>query len=115
MGRKFYGKIVSLIGSGFCGKGGFFKNMLKFKMMSTIMGGDTGNNSFGNALPMMMLMGNGSMDGLFDGFCDDGDDEDCNIFDGFQDEDDESDDDEEVLVKKKPVNKTTKKVVKKGR
>jgi hypothetical protein len=117
MGRKFYGKIVSLIGSGFCGKGGFFKNMLKFKMMSSMMGGDTtGNNSFGNALPMMMLMGNGSMDGLFDGFCDDGDDEDCNIFDGLQDEDDESeDDDEEVIVKKKPVKKAAKKTVKKGR
>ncbi len=113
MGRKFYGKIVSLIGSGFCGKGGFFKNMLKFKMMSSMMGGDTtGNNSFGNALPMMMLMGNGSMDGLFDGFCDD---EDCNIFDSFQVEDDESEDDGGVVVKKKPVKKTTKKAVKKGR
>ena len=112
MGRKFYGKIVSLIGSGFCGKGGFFKNMLKFKMMSSMMGGDTtGNNSFGNALPMMMLMGNGSMDGLFDGFCDDGDDEDCNIFDGFQVEDDESEDDEDVVVKK-PVKKAAKKTVK---
>jgi hypothetical protein len=65
---------------------------------------------------MMMLMGNGSMDGLFDGFCDDGDDEDCNIFDGLQDEDDESeDDDEEVIVKKKPVKKAAKKTVKKGR
>lgn len=118
MGRKFYGKIVSLIGSGFCGKGGFFKNMLKFKMMSSMMGGDTtGNNSFGNALPMMMLMGNGSMDGLFDGFCDDGDDEDCNIFDGFQVEDDESEDEEDVVVKKKPVKKAAKKTikVKKGR
>lgn len=115
MGRKFYGKIVSLIGSGFCGKGGFFKNMLKFKMMSSMMGGDTtGNNSFGNALPMMMLMGNGSMDGLFDGFCD-GDDEDCNIFDDFQVEDDESEDEEGVVVKKKPIKKATKKAVKKGR
>jgi hypothetical protein len=115
MGRKFYGKIVSLIGSGFCGKGGFFKNMLKFKMMSSMMGGDTtGNNSFGNALPMMMLMGNGSMDGLFDGFCDD-DDEDCNIFDGFQVEDDESEDEEGAVVKKKSVKKTAKKTVKKGR
>jgi hypothetical protein len=63
---------------------------------------------------MMMLMGNGSMDGLFDGFCD-GDDEDCNIFDGFQVEDDESEDEEGVIVKKKPVKKVTKKAVKKGR
>lgn len=115
MGRKFYGKIVSLIGSGFCGKGGFFKNMLKFKMMSSMMGGDaTGNNSFGNALPMMMLMGNGSMDGLFDGFCD-GDDEDCNIFDDFQVEDDESEDEGGVVVTKKPIKKAAKKVVAKAK
>ena len=108
MGRKFYGKIVSLIGSGFCGKGGFFKNMLKFKMMSSMMGGDYVEGSLGNALPMLMLMGNGSMDGLFDGFCDDGDDEDCNIFDGFQVEDD----DEEVIVKKKPAKKAVAKAKK---
>ena len=39
MGRKFYGKIVSLMGKGFTGsKGGFFKNMLKLKMMSAMMG-----------------------------------------------------------------------------
>ena len=116
MGRKFYGKIVSLFGSGFCGKGGFFKNMLKFKIMSSMMGGDYVEGSLGNALPMMMLMGNGSMDGLFDGFCDDGDDEDFNIFDGFQVEDDESeDDDEEVIVKKKPVKKAAKKTVAKAK
>lgn len=112
MGRKFYGKIVSLIGSGFCGKGSFFKNMLKLKMMSAMMGSDA---TFGNALPMMMLMGNGSMDGLFDGFCDDGDDdEDGNIFDGLQVEDDESEDDEDDVANKKPVKKATKKSVKKG-
>ena len=66
MGRKFYGKIISLIGSGFgAGKGGFFKNMLKLKMMSSMMGGkdNNSNNMFGgNALPMMMLMGNGKFD-----------------------------------------------------
>ena len=113
MGRKFYGKIVSLIGSGFCGKGGFFKNMLKFKMMSSMMGSDaTGNSSFGNALPMMMLMGNGSMDGLFDGFCEDNDDEDGNIFDSLQPEDDESEDNEEEEV---VIKKATKKTTKKGR
>ena len=49
-------------------------------------------------------------------FCDDGDDEDCNIFDGFQAEDDESeDDDEEVIVKKKPIKKATKKAVAKAK
>jgi hypothetical protein len=64
----------------------------------------------------MMLMGNGSMDGLFDGFGDDNDDEDCNIFDGFQAEDDESeDDDEDTVVKKKHVKKATKKAVAKAK
>ena len=82
MGRRFYGKIVSLLGSGFgAGKGGFFKNMLKLKMMSSMMGGNSSGNSSdsmfsGNGLAMMMLMGNGSMDGLFDGFIDDDDDSD---------------------------------------
>ena len=114
MGRRFYGKIVSLIGSGFgAGKGGFFKNMLKLKMMSSMMGGNNNsnnNNIFGgnNALPMMMLMSNGSMDGLFDGFMEDEDDEDNeksmldNLLNG---EDDEDNDEEEV----KKVSKKTKK------
>ena len=102
MGRRFYGKIVSLIGSGFgAGKGGFFKNMLKLKMMSSMMGGNNNsnnNNIFGgnNALPMMMLMGNGSMDGLFDGFMEDEDNEDDeksmldNLLNGEEDEEDEN-------------------------
>ncbi len=102
MGRRFYGKIVSLIGSGFgAGKGGFFKNMLKLKMMSSMMGGNNNsnnNNIFGgnNALPMMMLMSNGSMDGLFDGFMEDEDNEDDeksmldNLLNGEEDEEDEN-------------------------
>lgn len=93
LGRKFYGKIVSLIGNGFSGKGGFFKNMLKLKMMSSMMGGNAGDGLFsGNALPMMMLMGNGGMDGLFDGICnEDEDNENFNIFDanGEDSEDEE--------------------------
>ena len=81
MGRRFYGKIVSLLGSGFGkGKGEFFKNMLKLKMMGSMLGGNDaaeGLGGFGsNGLAMMMLMGNGSMDGIFDGFGDDDDDED---------------------------------------
>ena len=110
MGRRFYGKIVSLLGSGFgAGKGGFFKNMLKLKMMSSMMGGNSSDNMFGgNGLAMMMLMGNGSMDGLFDGFMEDEDDEDddSSIFDKLTIEDDE--DDEEPAMKK-----TSKKAVKK--
>lgn len=107
MGRRFYGKIVSLIGSGFgAGKGGFFKNMLKLKMMSSMMGGSSDGAFSGNNLAMMMLMGNGSMDGLFDGFIDeseDDDSEDMNIFDKFDEEDED--------VDGKPVKKHVKKSV----
>lgn len=126
MGRRFYGKIVSLLGSGFgAGKGGFFKNMLKLKMMSSMMGGSSDGGMFGNnGLAMMMLMSNGSMDGLFDGFMDDEeDDEDDttknpmkfigNILDGNDDEDDDEED--EVAIEKsakKAVKKTSKKTTK---
>jgi len=119
MGRRFYGKIVSLIGSGFgTSKGGFFKNMLKLKMMSSMMGGNSSTDNMfgGNNLAMMMLMGNGSMDGLFDGFMDDDedDDSDCNIFDKFTstDEDDDETEDDEELPSKKPMKKGLKKAVK---
>lgn len=105
MGRRFYGKIVSLLGSGFgAGKGGFFKNMLKLKMMSSMLGSNNNADGIlgGNGLAMMMLMGNGSMDGLFDGFMDDEDDDDgdCSIFDKLASEDEEDEDDEEPPVKK---------------
>ena len=92
MGRKFYGKIVSLIGSGFgSGHGSFFKNMLKLKMMGSMFGGDACETSYGgNALAMMMLMGNGSMDGLFDGICDaEDDEEDGGIFNEDEEDEDE--------------------------
>lgn len=87
MGRKFYGKIVSLMGNGFLkgGKGGMFKNLLKFKMMSSMLGrGDAGGmgDGLGSALPMMFMMGGGSFDGMFD-------------FDSDDDEKDDSDDDED--------------------
>lgn len=110
MGRRFYGKIVSLLGSGFgAGKGGFFKNMLKLKMMSSMMGGSStspdGGMFGGNNLAMMMLMGNGSMDGLFDGFMDDDEDEEdgSNIFDKLVG--DEEDDEEDEPTPKKSVKK----------
>ena len=100
LGRKFYGKIVSLMGSGFNGKGGFFKNMLKFKMMSSMFGGNKAgcNDMFGgNAMAMMMLMGNGGMDGIFDGIGDDDDEDDDgnmlkNIFGNDEDEDEDTED-----------------------
>lgn len=120
LGRRFYGKIVSLIAGGFGAKGGFFKNMLKLKMMSSMFGGSgaaggsTGGFG-GNMLPMMMLMGGGSMDGLFDGIMDDDEDGDGEnvmqkMFGGL---DDDSDDEDEVPAKpvKKAVKKTAKKTV----
>lgn len=113
MGRRFYGKIVSLIGSGFgAGKGGFFKNMLKLKMMSSMMGGSNSTDGMfsGNGLAMMMLMGNGSMDGLFDGFIDD-DEDDTDIFGNFASDEDEADEDE-MPAAKKSMKKAVKKTVK---
>ena len=116
MGRRFYGKIVSLLGSGFgAGKGGFFKNMLKLKMMSSMMGGSNSTDGMfsGNGLAMMMLMGNGSMDGLFDGFMDDSDEDedDTDIFGNFASDEDEAEDDE-MPAAKKSMKKAVKKTVK---
>ena len=117
MGRRFYGKIVSLLGSGFgAGKGGFFKNMLKLKMMSSMMGGSNSTDGMfsGNGLAMMMLMGNGSMDGLFDGFIDDDadeDEDDTDIFGNFASDEDETEDDD-MPATKQPTKKTVKKAVK---
>lgn len=119
LGRKFYGRIVSLFGDGFDAKGGgFFKNMLKLKMMGAMMNGGGGEGFGGNALPMMMLMGSGSFNGLFDGICgeddEDGDDEDGDAaFTLFNDED--GDGDEEDAEPVKPVKKRAKKPAKKVR
>ena len=120
MGRRFYGKIVSLIGSGFgAGKGGFFKNMLKLKMMSSMMGGSE-NGFGGNNLAMMMLMGNGSMDGLFDGFMDDEEEDEVDdsnfigkLLDGNDLVDSDDEDDEDVI--KKAVKNVAKKPTKKNK
>lgn len=116
MGRRFYGKIVSLIGNGFGGKGknDFFKNMLKLKMMGTMFGGNSSSREGfgGNGLAMMMLMGGGAMDGMFDGMLDadesdeDADDTDEETFDIFGDEEDEA------KPLKKAAKKTTKKTTK---
>lgn len=116
MGRRFYGKIVSLLGSGFGkGKGGFFKNMLKLKMMGSMLGGgdSTAAGFGGNGLAMMMLMGNGSMDGIFDGFGDDEDDEEGGIDSLFNSDEEEADDDEPPV--KKSVKKAAKKTGRKAR
>lgn len=115
LGRKFYGKIVSLMGSGFGGKGGFFKNMLKLKMMSSMFGGGKSSDNMlgGNNMAMMMLMGNGGMDGLFDGLCDDEDDlEAGNIFGEALDGSITDEDDEDVKPARKPSKKAVRKITK---
>ena len=118
LGRKFYGRIVSMLGDGFGVKGGgFFKNMLKLKMMGAMMSG-SGDSSFGgNALPMMMLMNGGSLDGLFDGICGESEDDDdkggddtFTLFSDGEEDGDECDDEPA-----KPVKKRAKKPVKKVR
>ena len=114
MGRKFYGKIISLMGKGFgCGKGSFFKNMLKLKMMTAMMGGSKSSDDMlgSNALPMMMLIGGGSMDGLFDGMLDDESDDEIAL--PFEDIDETDDEEEEVIKPKKTAKKAVKKAVKK--
>ena len=117
LGRKFYGRIVSMLGDGFGVKGGgFFKNMLKLKMMGAMMSGSGDSGFGGNALPMMMLMNGGSLDGLFDGICsesEDNDDEDGDdTFTLFNDDGEDCDecDDEPAKSVKKRVKKPAKKV-----
>lgn len=68
----FYGKIVSMFGNDIGkGKGGANK-LMSYMLMSQMMG-DKSNNAFGgmgNALPMLMLMGNGGVSNMFDGMFD---------------------------------------------
>ena len=72
----FYGKIVSMFGKDiFKGKKGTNK-IMQYMMLSEMMKGGSGNGSFGNMLPLM-LMGGGNFDNLFSGMFDfDSDDED---------------------------------------
>lgn len=72
-----YGKIISIFGDLGSGKG--MSKIMKFMMMSQMMGGGSGNMN--SMMPMMMLMSNGSS---FDG-----------MFGGIFDEDDEDEADEE--------------------
>lgn len=68
----FYGKIVSMFGNDIGkGKGGANK-LMSYMLMSQMMG-DKSNNAFGgmgNALPMLMLMGNGGVSNMFEGMFD---------------------------------------------
>ena len=74
----FYGKIVSMFGDSFVGKGKKNVNqIMKYMMLSEMMKGNggTSSNNFGNLMPLM-LMGGGNGFGeffneMFDGFLSD--------------------------------------------
>lgn len=96
----FYGKIVSLLGSS-AGKGkDGMMQMMKFMMMSQMLGGGsvnpltanplTGSTSNSNMLPLLMMMNGGSgsiFDGMLDGMFD---------FNGADSEDDNESEEEVV-------------------
>lgn len=68
----FYGKIVSMFGkiTGNNGDKGM-KNMMKYFVMSEMMGkNSSGNGGMNSMLPMMMFMGNNSMEDMFEGMFD---------------------------------------------
>lgn len=82
MGKQyFYGKIISVFGSMF-GKGKGTNAMIKYMMMSEMLGGKgSGESPMGgnNMLPMLMLMNGGGGDffsGVFDDISDSDEDED---------------------------------------
>lgn len=65
----FYGKIVSMFGKVTGDKG--MKNMMKYFVMSEMMGkNSSGNGGMNSMLPMMMFMGNNSMEDMFEGMFD---------------------------------------------
>ena len=73
MGKTyFYGKIVSMFGkvTGNNGDKGM-KNMMKYFIMSEMMGKNNSNNGNMNSmLPMMMFMGSNNMEDMFEGMFD---------------------------------------------
>ena len=71
----FYGKIVSMLGNSFFGKGkDGINQMMKYMMMSEMCKGTatSGASGLNSMLPLMMLSG-GSMSDMFDGMFDFGD------------------------------------------
>lgn len=81
----FYGKIVSMFGDSFVGKGKKNVNqIMKYMMLSEMMKGNGGtpSNSFGNLMPLMLMSGGNGFGELFSG-----------MFDGFL-SDDTSEEDE---------------------
>ena len=72
MGKQyFYGKIISMFGNMFS-KGKGMNSMIKYMMMSEMLGGK-GMEGNSNMLPMLMMMNGGG--GIFEGLFDDLDDE----------------------------------------
>ena len=74
----FYGKIVSMFGDSFVGKGKKNVNqIMKYMMLSEMMKGNggTSSNSFGNLMPLMLMSGGNGFgeffNGMFDGFLSD--------------------------------------------
>lgn len=97
----FYGKVVSMFGGSFVGKGKKNTNqIMKYMMMSEMFKGNGGTHTYGDAsngmsnmLPMMMMFGGGNgfsemFDGMFDDFGDDVDED----VDDEEDEDTDSSD-----------------------
>ena len=69
----FYGKIVSMFGDSFVGKGKKNVNqIMKYMMLSEIMKGNggTSSNSFGNLMPFMLMSGGNGFGELFNGMFD---------------------------------------------
>lgn len=72
----FYGKIVSMFGSGISKGKGQMQNIMKYMMLSEMMKGNSGqsitggisNSSMGSLLPLMMMGGSGAnlFDNMFD-------------------------------------------------
>ena len=87
----FYGKIVSMFGDSFVGKGKKNVNqIMKYMMLSEIMKGNggTSSNSFGNLMPLMLMSGgNGGFGELFNG-----------MFDGFLSDDTTEEDEAEDIT-----------------
>ena len=66
----FYGKIVSMMGNLFKSEDGEtngFENLIKFKIMGSMLNGKGGNSGMDGLLPLMLMQGNGNMfSGMFD-------------------------------------------------
>lgn len=86
----FYGKIVSMFGDSFVGKGKKNVNqIMKYMMLSEMMKGNggTSSNSFGNLMPLMLMGGGNGFEELFNG-----------MFDGFLSDDTTEEDEAEDIT-----------------